>query len=113
MERRRYPRIRRDDPVQITNLTARTSPVTAQVIDFSGRGLALRTSSEIPVNAAIKIEYGDNLFLGEVCYCQPDTNGFRVGLALEQVIYATQDLLRLQEQVQAAGQRAVLASQPK
>jgi len=42
-------------------------PVT--VVDASERGMRLRSAAPMNAGQAVKIEMGDTMFLGEVCYC--------------------------------------------
>lgn len=43
------------------------------VIDTSERGMRLRSPAPMSAGQAVKIEVGDSMFLGEVCYCAPAT----------------------------------------
>lgn len=55
-------------------------------VEVSGRGMRVLLNRPVPVGAAIKLEPGNEIILGEVCYCQPDGLGFAVGLRLDQVL---------------------------
>ena len=47
-------------------------PVRAvTVVDVSERGMRLRSAAPMNAGEAVKIEMGDTMFLGEVCYCAP------------------------------------------
>jgi hypothetical protein len=57
--------------------------------------MGLLIDREVPLGAAVKVEWSQTLLLGEVCYCRPEGEGFVVGLQLEHALYTTAELARL------------------
>ncbi len=101
MERRSEQRFDASGPVALTILGRPSGLVTANLDNFSGRGMRLLTSGPIPLYTAVKIHIGDDLLLGEVCYCWPLAEGFAVGLQLEHSLTNVTDLVRLVESIRA------------
>ena len=44
---------------------------------------------------AVKLETGDSIILGEVCYCMTDVAGFVVGIEVDQVLSGLKELSRI------------------
>lgn len=90
MERRREPRIRIDQPIRLTVLDGNASDVPAgtpaKTLDASGKGMRILLDRPIVAGTAVKIETGDSLILGEVCYSFPHLTGFAVGIEVDQVL---------------------------
>ena len=63
--------------------------------------MALLVSRPVPVNSAVRIDWEDALLVGYVCYQyqQPQSEKWRVGLQLSQVVCGSQDLARMLEQL--------------
>ncbi|MFN0102479.1 MAG: PilZ domain-containing protein [Bryobacteraceae bacterium] len=74
-DKRTTPRseINVDATVQMLGVSAaangRAFPV--KVVDLSERGMRLQAADPMDAGQAVKIELGDAMFLGEVCYCAP------------------------------------------
>jgi hypothetical protein len=74
-------------PVILTVLGAKGSHVIeAYLLDISGSGLQLRVPKPVPCGAAVKIEGGNTLMLGEVCRCEPESGAYTVGVQLSQTL---------------------------
>lgn len=99
-ERRRQPRLSLSHRAAVTDLTHQVCLDPSEILDFSGRGMALLVSRPAPANSAIRIDWGDALLLGYVCYHQPQGDKFRLGLQLNQALSSTRDIARLLEQLQ-------------
>lgn len=83
MDRRSEPRAEANAPAVITELGSHPRrPAGGVVQDISGNGMRIRLSRAIACNAAVRVETGDMLYLGEVVRCEPDGEGFSVGLML-------------------------------
>ncbi len=92
MDRRREPRIRAYETVNLTVLGDSGFTTPANAIQISPHGMRLVVDQPIPVNAAIKVVCDDWLALGEVCYCQSQREHFVVGLQLEQALVGLEEL---------------------
>jgi hypothetical protein len=94
VERRREPRFECIQDAQLADLsTGETLPVT--IVNLSGRGMQILLDRAVRVNSAIRIDYADNLILGDICYCHPDKNGFRAGITMAHAISGTLSLAAL------------------
>jgi hypothetical protein len=83
MERRGEPRAEVNAPAVITELGSHPQRPTGGIVqDISGTGMRIRLSRAIACNAAVRVETGDMLYLGEAVRCQPDGEGFCVALML-------------------------------
>ena len=99
-ERRRQPRISLSHRASVTDLTHQVCLDPSEILDFSGRGMALLVSKPAPVNSAIRIDWDDALLLGYVCYHEPQGDRFRMGLQLNQALSGTRDIAQLLQQLQ-------------
>ena len=74
-ERRLTPRaeVKASANVQTLGISAAANgkPFPVQVIDASDRGMRLHSTEPLKAGQALKIEMGESMFLGEVCYCAP------------------------------------------
>ncbi len=83
MERRNEPRLKVSQAVTLTVLNALPSyALRATVQDVSGSGVQLRASNPIPCGTPVEIESQNSLLRGEVCRCDPEDGGYRVGIQL-------------------------------
>jgi hypothetical protein len=69
--------------------------VRATLQDLSGRGAGLVAVEAMEVNTAVRVEYGDRMLLGEVCYCVAEGERYRLGLQLRHSLAHLADLARL------------------
>jgi hypothetical protein len=97
MEHRRDPRVPTEQPVSLTVLSDPEIRMLSTVKDASGRGLGLLCPQSVPSGAALKIEFGDTLFLGEAMYCETSETGYLVGVELTQVLSGLAALSRMAE----------------
>jgi hypothetical protein len=79
--------------------------MAGQVIETSGRGMALRLPGPLPGGTAIKIEAQDELLLGEVTGSVAYEGAFRVGLMVKHRLAGLAELHRLN--------RALLSEAPQ
>jgi len=94
---RREPRFGIRLPAIVTVLSTNASPtppvpVSAQIRNASGHGLALEMSAPVSPGAALKIEMEDALLLGEAVYCRSEPGCYVVGLHLDQVLNGLAEL---------------------
>ena len=92
MDRRREPRIRAYETVNLTVLGDQGYSSQAHAIQLSVHGMRLVTDWPIAVNAAIKVVCDDWRALGEVCYCMQERGHYVVGLHLDQALVGLKDL---------------------
>ena len=58
----------------------------ANVKNASPRGIGIVISESLAAGAAVTIEIGDSIFLGEVMYCRPMDQGFFAAIELTQAL---------------------------
>lgn len=92
MERRSEVRFEVDRPVRVTELDSYLTRWTGTVRDLSGRGMRLTVPEAIHPGTAIRVDAENIMFLGEVCYCVPESPGFSVGLMVEHILTGLDDL---------------------
>ena len=95
MEHRREHRVPTEQPVILTVLRDPERRLTATVKNASGRGLGLISSESVPSGAAVKIEFGDSIFLGEAMYWKAVEGGYYVGIELTEVLSGLAALSRM------------------
>jgi hypothetical protein len=85
--------------VQLLGLTPaeNSDPLPATIVDVSDRGMRLHIQQPVPTGQAVKIELGDRMFLGEVCYCAPapPPAAFHIGIVTEQCLTGLSSLQHL------------------
>ena len=109
MERRQGPRFDAAEPVTVHVLGESREEIAGSLENLSGKGARLVLDEPVAVDAAIEIDLGDRLFLGEVCYSEPVPGGYAIGVHLNQVLHETPDLAALLRALtggQHAGDRA-------
>ena len=104
MENRREDRIPVDRPITLTILGDPETRLTASVKNASPRGVGVMTTQEVKSGAAVKIEIGDSIFLGEAQYCHATEGRYYVGIELTEVLSGLAALAKMaqifQEQLQ-------------
>ena len=98
--------------MSILNGYEKSAPVTVRVLNFSGRGLRLRSETNLPAGTLVRLDLNSTMMLGEVCYAEPDGEGFALGLRLEHSLLQTEGLERLRQRFaeEEAGQMATIGS---
>lgn len=86
MEQRREPRIAAEQPVSVTILQPQKVQCTGIVKDASGRRVGMVLPVSVPVGAGLRIDIPDCLLLGEAVFCRESTDGFFVGVELQQML---------------------------
>jgi hypothetical protein len=98
MENRREDRVPVEKPIALTILGDPEIRLVARVKDATARGIGVITAEALSAGAAVKIEVGDSIFLGEVMYCRPMDKSFFAGIELTQVLTGLAALSRLAEE---------------
>jgi hypothetical protein len=65
------------------------------MMNISGSGMRIVVDRPLPVNAAVRVDLENSMFLAEVCYCNRDGATHTIGLTVDQVLHDTPDLLSL------------------
>lgn len=101
MDRRREPRFECQQPARIINLR-NDETLDGWVINVSGRGMQVRLPRRLPVNTPVRLDYGDTLLLGDICYCQDDGDTALCGIILAHSLLGTSALASLMQRVTSA-----------
>jgi hypothetical protein len=101
MERRKEPRVEINQDVTVTVLgDPDWSPFRATAMDMSGGGMRILSPRQVPYQAAVKVQAGDLLLLGEVIRVQEGEGGYTLGLKLQHSLDLMGDLHRLNMAIQ-------------
>lgn len=95
MDRRSQPRFEGNEIARVTLLAQDANSFTGKMVNISDNGMRLLVDRPLGTSAPVKVQVADATMLGEVTYCQQNGNGYAVGLALDQVLWQTPDLLPL------------------
>jgi hypothetical protein len=106
MDTRQQPRFETDQEVTVTLLGNAPFVVSGRVVNFSGKGICVRSPRALPPGAPLKIEFSDTLLLGEVVYCRGNDETYDVGITVEQALYHTRDLAALAQTLLDGGNRS-------
>jgi hypothetical protein len=107
MEQRREHRVPIEQPVILTVLGDPETRFTATIKNSSSRGLGLVSPESVSSGAAVKIEIGDSIFLGEAMYCETLEGGYFIGVELTEVLSGLAALSRMAQTFNAELQPAV------
>ena len=81
-------------PVPSGNGAKRSIPCAFHGMD--GRRLIVEAGEGLPLSAALSIEHEDNLFLGEVVACAPQSPGvYKMEIKIEQILTGLHSLMAL------------------
>jgi hypothetical protein len=82
-----------------TSAAGNGHPEPVTVLDVSERGMKLRSKVAMSAGQAVTVEMDDAMFLGEVCYCAPETRGeeksFYVGVVTRECLTGLESLRHL------------------
>lgn len=107
MERRKEPRIAIRREVEVTVLgDADGTPFRAVAVDLSGSGMRILSPRRVSYQAAVKVEAGDLLLLGEVIRIQECEEGHSLTLKLQHSLDFSSSLYRLHEAIRLEQQPA-------
>ncbi len=87
MNKRSRVRFRTDLTVKITCLNSPGPSTKGRLANLSAHGLSVIVDREFPEGAAVKVEWGDTSFMGELVYCHPQGKEFVAGLKVEDPVY--------------------------
>ena len=87
------------EPITITTMGAERKAITGTVLNASGTGLGLAVSEPVEPGTAVRIDLGEVLLLGEIVYCQPAKGAWAIGLELDQVLVASNELATLAREI--------------
>lgn len=114
MERRREQRLPVEQEVRLWILSDTEDRHPALLEELSGIGARLRTQAEIPIGAAVRVEWEESMYLGECVHCaRLDDGSFVAGVHFEQVLECVGDIRRMMESLMAEGGRPEPASGTK
>ncbi len=71
MERRNDSRYETDTPATLHLLGEKPTVVAARIVEASCTGMRLESPMALENDRAVRLDVGDVMILGEVCYCQP------------------------------------------
>jgi hypothetical protein len=95
--RRREIRFEIDQPVTVSNLEHRGTPLEGRLANVSANGIRLMLYRKLDPGTMVKVEWGNTLLLGEIIYCKAEGSEFAAGLELEDALYETDSLASLAE----------------
>jgi PilZ domain len=95
VERRKEPRIRSYESVQLTVLGDAGYSAPAHALDLSTNGMRLVMHRPVQVNATVKVTGSDWMVLGDVRYCFPEREHFAIGLQIEHLLTSLAERARL------------------
>ena len=81
--------------IRLTVLCANGWSGGARIVRVESQVASVVCATAIDAGAALRLDAGDALLLGECSHCEPDGTGFKVEIALQQVIPSVSDLSRL------------------
>ena len=55
---------------------------TARFVDLSSEGVRIKLNADLEVGSLLRLDFGDDLMMTEVCRCEPDEGEFSAGLAI-------------------------------
>ena len=85
-ERRSEPRYKASQVIKLTVMGEGGFTAPALIADVSLHGMGIKLHRPLQTGAEVKISLGDAVFIGRVCHCRPNEDGFTVGLRLEQAL---------------------------
>ena len=88
LEQRQTERREISYPAKITLLGTTPEILHGMVRNISEGGTQIRLDQPLPPPTLVKIEYEDNLLLGEVIYCEETQSGWLVGVRIEHGLFA-------------------------
>ncbi len=77
------------------------------VVDASERGMRLSSQEAMDAGQAVKVEMGDSMYLGEICYCAaaPGGAGYHLGVVTQECLNGLNGLQHLIQALQPEGAR--------
>ena len=101
MERRHDSRIPTDLPVTVLHLDDDTE-TTGGLLDISESGICAHLPTSLAPGSMVQVNVLEVSLYGEIVYSQPDGDGFRTGIFVEQVLLETSNVSKIVESYFAA-----------
>lgn len=89
MNRRNRVRFKTDMTVTVTCLNPPGTSAKGRLANLSAHGLSLILRRELAAGSAVKVEWENADFVGELVYCQPYGDEFLAGVEVEDPVYDT------------------------
>jgi len=87
MNRRNRLRFSTDMIAKVTCLEDQGTSMDGRLANLSAHGLSLIIPRELPTGTAVKVQWGNTDFVGQLLYCEPYGNEYRAGLQVDDPIY--------------------------
>ena len=101
MDLRREPRFPSQAAARVRALTGEGSESSeGRLQDVSGRGVRILVNQPFAVNTPVRIDVGERLLLGDVCYCREEGERYEIGVSLSHAILEMSPLTKLMEHLQ-------------
>jgi len=79
----------------IVSVLGTVTPVFhGEILDLSEGGTQVWLSQPLSYSSLVRVNYDDNLLLGEVVYCQKEQAGWLVGIRVEHALLGVKALAR-------------------
>jgi hypothetical protein len=113
VDRRREPRVECRETVRIEVLGDRPRVLSGTLCNISGRGARIESPESLPVNAMLRIDSSSAIFLGDVCYCFPQSGSWQVGVKLAHAFRSDPGLKNLAQRLnEESANSSLLAPNP-
>lgn len=110
MELRSEARVAVNCEVQAKLLREPPETWTARLVDISGRGVGLALPRAVQLENEVRIEWGQTVLVGQVCYCREHEGFFHVGMRLKKAIYHSAELAILTRRLWRESQTSIPAA---
>ena len=109
-DRRTAPRFEMNQAAVLTLLTDPPESMPVVIADGHFKGMRIDLHMQLSANQAVKIEVGEFMILGEVCYCGPANPGtpmpYSAGIDVSQILSGISDLRHLLDALQREERKA-------
>ena len=99
MEHRTHRRLPASLEVKVAEVRHREQPAHGTLIDVSKAGIGVLLPVEMKLDTVVRLEVADSVLFGHVVYSNALEDGWRTGIAVEQVLLGTSDITRLVQAV--------------
>ena len=86
-DQRQAERLQLSHPALVTLVGTTRQLLHGMIRNVSEGGTQVRLDQPVSSSTLVKIEYDDNLLLGEVVYCQRDDSGWLAGIKIEHSLF--------------------------
>ena len=97
-DQRETQRHRLDLPANVSIMGTSGLVLHGQIRNLSEGGTQVWLDQPLPLLALVRIEYDDNLLLGEVVYCQQEQSGWIAGIHVEHGLFGLAVLARAMQE---------------